>query len=277
MAYESIRLDQADNVLRVTLDRPPVLNAISPLMLEELDLALSDLPREVGCVLITGGGRAFCSGADMVNPDGAPNIPEDAGLLLETSYNPLITKLRELPVPVVVAVNGIAAGAGCSLALAGDLILAGESASFLLAFVKIGLIPDAGATWSLARALGPARALEMMLLGDRIPAATAFEWGLINRLCKDDALHADAQAMAARLAAGPRLALGLMRKAVHAAMESSFAEMLGMERRHQYAAGRHPDFAEGVSAFAAKRPAQFESDAGSERRDIARGSPSRLM
>ena len=257
MAYETILVEQVGAVFRLTLNRPDVLNAISPLMLKELDSALTDLPNDAGCLLITGNGRAFCSGHDMVNPDGSPNLPEDAGLLLETSYNPLMRKLRALPVPVVIAVNGIAAGAGCSLAAAGDIILASESASFLLAFVKIGLVPDAGLTWALTRALGPARALEMMMLGDRIPAKSLFDWGLFNRLCDPADLQEEALALATRLANGPSLSLKLIREGVHTAMESGFSDMLELERRNQLAAGLHPDYIEGVTAFTEKRAAKF--------------------
>jgi len=257
MIYETILTDEVGAVLRITLNRPDVLNAISTLMLKELDAALSELPQQVGCVLITGQGRAFCSGHDLVNPDGSPDLPQDLGLIIETWYNPLMTKLRALPIPVVVAVNGIAAGAGCSLALAGDIILAAESASFLLAFVKIGLVPDAGITWALTRAVGPARTLELMMLGDPVSAQSLVDWGLLNRLVPDGALQDEALAIATRLANGPRLALTLMRSAVHAAMEKSYAEMLDVERHNQSVAGRHPDFAEGMKAFLGKRPARF--------------------
>ena len=241
MPYKTILVNQRDGVLRVTLNRPDVLNAISTQMLEELDSVLSGLPQDARCLLLSGSGRAFSSGHEMVNPDGTLNLPYDAGLLLETSYNPLLTKLRELPIPVVVALNGIAAGAGCSLALAGDFILAAESSSILLAFVKIGLVPDAGVTWTLTRALGPTRALEMMMLGERVPAQKLVDWGLLSRLCKDDLLQAEAEAIAIRLAQGPRLALRLIRSGVRAAMECNFAQMLELERRNQFAAGRHGD------------------------------------
>ena len=257
MAYQTIQTDRVDAIYRVTLNRPEALNAISPQMLQELDAAISGLPKDAGCLLITANGRAFCSGHDMVNSDGSPNLPYDAGLLLQTSYNPLMRKLRALPVPIIVAVNGIAAGAGCSLVLAGDIILASENAAFLLAFVKIGLVPDAGLTWALTRTLGPARALEMMMLGDRVPAKDLYDWGLLNRLCPPERLQEEALAIATRLAHGPGHALQLIRQGVQAAMESGFSDMLELERWNQFAAGLHSDYIEGVTAFTEKRTAKF--------------------
>lgn len=261
MTYEHILFEEADGVATLTLNRPAQLNAMPTAMVAEMIHALDRVRDEgrVRCLLLTGAGRAFSSGADLAGGelfagDGLP----DTGRVIETHFNPLLERLLALPVPIVSAVNGAAAGAGCSLALAGDVVLAGRSAYFLLAFVNIGLVPDVGATWLLPRLVGKARALGMMMLGERIKAEQAADWGLIWKAVEDEALMADARALAVRLANGPTQALALIRQGVRASLETGQAEAMRMERDHQRLAGRTADFAEGVKAFMEKRPARFE-------------------
>jgi 2-(1,2-epoxy-1,2-dihydrophenyl)acetyl-CoA isomerase len=212
-------------------------------------------------IVLTGEGRGFCSGANLqqgpggraLDADGKP----DAGSALETVYNPLVTFMKDMAVPLVTAVNGPAAGVGCSLALLGDIVVAAESAYFLQAFRRIGLIPDGGSTYMLPRAIGKARAMEMALLGERVPAAKALEWGLINRCVPDAELMATALAIAGELARGPA-SLGLTRQAIWASLDSDWAAQLDHERRGQAIAGKTADFVEGVAAFLEKRPAAFK-------------------
>ena len=261
MAYTNMRFDEADGVATLTLDRPATLNALTTALVEELIDAV-DRVRDEGtarCLLLTGSGRAFCSGADLAGggATGSGGTLPDTGHRLETHFNPLLERLFALPVPFVAAVNGPAAGAGASLALAGDIVLAAESAYFLQAFVNIGLVPDVGATWLLPRLVGRARAQAMMMLGERIPAVTALDWGMIWQVVPDAELTTTAQALAARLAAGPTQTYGLIRRGIRNAMDGSLTEALAIERGNQRTAGRTTDFAEGVAAFLEKRPARF--------------------
>ncbi|MGE0047074.1 MAG: enoyl-CoA hydratase-related protein, partial [Hyphomonadaceae bacterium] len=182
--------------------------------------------------------------------------PRDAGAALETIYNPLVTFIRDLPIPIVTAVNGAAAGVGCSLALLGDIIVAGESAYFLQAFRRIGLVPDGGSTYLLPRAIGRARAMEMMLLGEKVPAKTALEWGLINRCVPDGELQAAARELALQLANGPK-SLAMIRKIAWSSLDAHWKDQLALERDTQREAGQTADFMEGVAAFLQKRPAKF--------------------
>src|SRR5690349_239414 len=211
MAYEHIRLEQSPAaVATITIARPDRLNALSGQTVDELRSAVEEAGSSgARCLLLTGEGRGFSSGADLAAGGG---LPDDVGASLEKHFNPLLEAIFALPNPVVAAVNGPCAGAGCSLALAADIVVAGRSAYFLQAFINIGLIPDAGATWLLPRLAGRARAMEMMLLGERIPADKAAAWGLISRVVEDEALAAEAAALAARLAAGPTIAYGLLRR-----------------------------------------------------------------
>jgi 2-(1,2-epoxy-1,2-dihydrophenyl)acetyl-CoA isomerase len=254
--FEHIALQQDGGVATLTLNRPAALNALKREMLAEISHAL-DQVRDDGTarvLLVTGAGRAFCAGADLA----AGELPNDVGSLLETHYNPLLERLMALPIPVVSAVNGPAAGAGCSLALAADIVIAARSAYFLLAFVNIGLVPDLGATWMLPRLAGRARAQAMMLLGERIPAELAEQWGMIYKVVDDSALAAESQALVTKLANGPTRTYALIRQALRTALESSLTETLRLERANQLAAGRTSDFAEGVAAFLARRPAKFQ-------------------
>ena len=257
MAYEHIRLEQSPaQVATITLDRPDSLNALNAKMVDELRAAVESLPGSgARCLLITGSGRGFSSGADLA---GGGGLPDDVGLALEKHFNPLVEALFALDIPVVAAVNGAAAGAGCSLALAADIVIAARSAYFLQAFVNIGLIPDAGATWLLPRLAGRARAMEMMMLGERIPAERALEWGMISRVVEDEFLAAEAVALAASLAKGPTFALGLIRQLARNADRLPLTEALGAERVAQRDAGNTGDFKNAVFAFLQKRQPTFE-------------------
>jgi 2-(1,2-epoxy-1,2-dihydrophenyl)acetyl-CoA isomerase len=256
--YQTIRTSRSGDVLTITLNRPERLNAAPPQMFDEVGDALDRL-EGARAVLITGEGRAFCSGADLAGRgESAASGGQNAYRALTRSYNPTMMKLARLDVPVVTAVNGPAAGVGCSLALAADFAIAGESAYFLQAFVNIGLVPDGGASWMLARLVGKARATEMMLLGERIPAAKAEAWGLIYKAVPDAELMDQANALAARLAAGPTRALGLMRQGLAAALESDYAKALTMEAENQRVAGDSEDAREGGMAFLQKRKAEFK-------------------
>ncbi len=259
MPYQKLKLSTDGGVRIVALSDPATLNAASLEMAGELTQALGELDG-VRAVVLTGEGRGFCSGANLtsgpgggaVDTDGLP----DAGAALESTYNPLVSAIRDLPVPIVTAVNGAAAGIGCSLALMGDLIVAGESAYFLQAFRRIGLVPDGGSTWLLPRMVGRARAMEMTLLGEKLPAAKALDWGLVNRVAPDAELMPVALGLARELAAGPA-SLGLIRRAMWAALDADWSAQLDHERHAQRAAGKTEDFREGVAAFLAKRPASF--------------------
>jgi 2-(1,2-epoxy-1,2-dihydrophenyl)acetyl-CoA isomerase len=255
-----VKYDQEGAVAILTLNDPATLNAISVEMTEDLSAALDRAVAEARCVVLTGEGRGFSSGANLAS--GAPPMDADGqpdlGGRLEATFNPFVTKLRELPIPFVTAVNGAAAGIGCSFALLGDLIVAGESAYFLEAFRRIGLVPDGSATYHLPRMVGRARAMEMMLLGEKLPAKTALDWGLINRCVADADMLPTAKALAAELASGPTKTLAMIRKLAWDSMDATWAEQLQAERMAQRTAGRTEDFREGVQAFFQKRPANFK-------------------
>lgn len=261
MAYQTIELTEADGIATLRLNRPQTLNGLTLELVSEMIHALDTL-RDAGqtrVLLLTGAGRAFCSGADLgTGVTGDATGPRDAGLALETHYNPMIERLMALPFPVVTAVNGPAAGAGCSLALTGDIVIAAKSAYFLQAFINIGLIPDAGSTWLLPRAIGRARATGMMMLGDRIPAETAESWGLIWKSVEDASLMEEAGKIAAKLAAGPTQSYAILRRGIRTSLKSSLTETLYDERVNQRAASRTEDFIEGVMAFLQKRRAVFK-------------------
>ena len=259
MTYETIRLDIADNIATITLNRPERLNAMAPQMADEISEALDSLDG-ARVVLITGEGRAFCSGADLSarGSEAVASTGQGAYAALTKSYNPLMMKLAKLEVPVITAVNGPAAGIGCSMALASDFAIAGKSAYFLQAFVNIGLVPDGGASWMLTRLVGKARATEMMLLGEKIPAEKAAEWGLIYKYVEDADLMAEAKALAARLAAGPTMALGIMRQTIASALDADYATALLREAEGQRIAGDSKDAREGALSFLQKRKAEFK-------------------
>ncbi|HEY7899900.1 MAG TPA: enoyl-CoA hydratase/isomerase [Caulobacteraceae bacterium] len=258
-----LKIERHGTVTVITLNDPATMNALGVDMAAELLLAYKQATtgeNAARAILLTGEGRGFCSGANLqsggggraLDGDGKP----DAGHALETVYNPLVTYIRESATPLVTAINGAAAGVGCSLALLGDLIVASESAYFLQAFRRIGLVPDGGSTWLLPRMIGRARAFEMALLGEKVQAKQALEWGLINRLTSETDLMPTAMGLAQALADGPA-SLGLSRQILWASLESGWSEQLHRERLAQKAAGKTEDFAEGVGAFLQKRPAAF--------------------
>jgi 2-(1,2-epoxy-1,2-dihydrophenyl)acetyl-CoA isomerase len=252
--YAHIQFDVSADVAAITLNRPEKLNALATQTLTEIGAALDEaVAKGARAILLSGAGRAFCSGADLADP----TVKGDLGLVVETYYNPVIRKLSQLQIPVVCAVRGAAAGAGCSLALHADFVVAGRSAYFLLAFVNIALVPDAGATWLVAQALGRARALEMAMLGERLPAEFAKEAGLIHKVVDDEAVLDEARALAERLARGPTKTLGMIRRLMNAALTSDLPTALEAERQAQTPAGFSRDSQEAIAAFIEKRPATF--------------------
>ncbi len=263
MSYAKIKVSTEGTITTIALADPATMNAAGVDTAAELTDAFKAAAAAgsgVRAIVLTGEGRGFCSGANLQPSAGVGGSGEgrrDAGSALETVYNPLVTLIRDMPIPLVTAVNGAAAGVGCSLALLGDLVVAAESAYFLQAFRRIGLIPDGGSTYILPRLIGKARAMEMALLGERVPAAKALEWGLINRCVPDEALMPTALELAKALANGPA-SLGLTRRAIWGAFDNDWAEQLRVERDGQAIAGRTEDFAEGVAAFLQKRPAEFK-------------------
>jgi 2-(1,2-epoxy-1,2-dihydrophenyl)acetyl-CoA isomerase len=258
MEFERAKLDIEGQIAILKLNHPELMNAVSPEMVTGLMKALDEVERrrsEVRCLIITGEGRGFCAGANLQPASGER---ADAGTLLETVFHPFLRRLRELAVPVITAVNGAAAGVGMSFALMGDLVLCARSAYFLQAFRRIGLVPDGGSTWLLPRLIGKARAIELSLLGERLPADKALEWGLVNRVFADDELIGKAREMARELAAGPTVALGLIRRLYWESLDNSYEEQLNLESQMQRKAGATEDFKEGVRAFLGKRPANFK-------------------
>jgi 2-(1,2-epoxy-1,2-dihydrophenyl)acetyl-CoA isomerase len=255
---------QAGAVRTLTLNRPKALNSFTTAMHEALAAALAEVEADtsVRCLVLTGAGRAFCAGQDLADPAVAPDLapgakPTDVGNVIERFYKPLALRLRALRVPVIAAVNGVAAGAGASIALGCDMVIAARSASFIQAFSKIGLVPDAGGTWLLPRLVGRAHALALAMTGDKLPAEQAQQMGLIWKCVDDSAFPGEVQAMAARLAAMPVAALVATRAAIDASMHLDFAAALDLEGRWQSRLSAAPDYLEGVAAFMAKRPAVF--------------------
>lgn len=261
MQFKHVTLEFDGPVAILKLDHPEVMNAVSMEMLgglaEALD-AIDDKRSEVRCLVLTGTGRAFCAGANLQGRDNQKPGRSNAGATLETGYHPILRRLRNLHCPIVTSVNGVAAGAGMSFALMGDMILCARSAYFLQAFRRIGLVPDCGSTWLLPRLVGKARAVELSLMGERLPAEKALEWGLVNRVHDDAALREETMKLAQELANGPTIALSLIRKLYWESEDNSFEEQLDLEQRFQREAGAAEDFKEGVSAFLAKRPAKFK-------------------
>jgi 2-(1,2-epoxy-1,2-dihydrophenyl)acetyl-CoA isomerase len=259
MIYEHIRTELSPAcVLTLTINRPERLNALAAQTLDEMRHAVEGAAAAgARCLLMTGEGRGFSSGADLV---GGGGLPADVGAALEAHYNPLVEALFAAPIPVVAAVNGPAAGAGCSIALSADIVIAARSAYFLQAFVNIGLIPDAGATWLLPRLAGRARAMEMMMLGERLPAERAQQWGLIARVVDDEHLASESVALATQLAQGPTIALGLIRRLARESQQIGLSEALAAERVGQREAGMTADFRAAVLAFIEKRPPRFEGE-----------------
>ena len=258
LAYETILTERSGGVLMITLNRPERLNAASIQLADEFRAALYDLG-DARAVLITGAGKGFCSGADLAARGEADAITSKGGShqALQNHYNPLVSQILRLPVPVVTAVNGPAAGVGCSIALAGDFVIAARSAYFLQAFVNIGLVPDGGSTWLLARAIGRARATRMMMLGEKISAEHAEEWGLIYKAAQDDSFMAEARELAERLAAGPTLAYATMKRNIATALDGTINDVFLAEAEGQRLAGASADAMEGGMAFIQKRKPNF--------------------
>lgn len=262
MKHGRILLETVGDVVVMTLNDPSVLNAFGQKLREDMTVAMDQVEAGTArCLVITGAGRAFCSGANLNDPDRPPRdrAAEARGEAkgdLETWYNPMFMRLRALSIPVVTAINGMAAGAGMSLALTGDIRIAARSASFLQAFARIGLVPDCGSSWLLPRLVGMARAMELSLLAEALPAETALAWGLINRVEQETDLMPKAMQLAHRLASGPK-SVGMIRQMYWQAMDNRYSEQLDLEAKLQTKAGMTRDFEEGVAAFREKRPARF--------------------
>ena len=260
---DAVTLEVESGAATITLNRPDSLNSWNEELGRDLAAALERAGRspEVRAVMITGAGRAFSSGADLAEQRaGAEGEVPDLSLRLRELYNPIILSVRELEKPVIAAVNGPAAGIGCSLALACDMIVAAESSFFLLAFVNVGLVPDGGTTLTVPARVGAARATEMAMLGERVPAPTALEWGLINRVVPDADLEQAAAALLAQLAGGPTRAYANIKRLLNRGPYAGLAEQLDAEAEAQREQGRTADFVEGVVAFAQKRPPQFRGE-----------------
>jgi 2-(1,2-epoxy-1,2-dihydrophenyl)acetyl-CoA isomerase len=255
-----VAVDAESRVATITLNRPDALNALTVPMKVALLAAFRQVERDrsVRAVILTGAGRAFCAGQDLrerLEPDAAP-----LGVEVRDRYNPFIRAMRSLPKPIVAAINGVAAGAGASLAMAADIRIAAESASFALAFGRVGLVPDSGATWFLPRLVGVTRAAELALLGDPLPAADAVRLGLVGRVVPGDQLEVEARSVAERLAAGAPRAIALTKRALNAAWAHDLDAALDYEAHLQDLAGRTTDHAEGLAAFMEKRPPRFTGE-----------------
>ncbi len=258
--FESITVDVTDGVATLTLNRPERLNSFTVAMHGEVRAALDGIAadRSIRCFVLTGAGRGFCAGQDLSDRAVAPNAEGvDLGASIENYYKPLLQRLRALSIPSIAAVNGVAAGAGANIPFACDLVFAAQSASFIQSFSKLGLVPDCGGTWWLPRLIGPARAMGLTLLGEKLTATQAAEWGLIWRCVADDELQSTVKAVAHQLAAGPTRGFVRTRQAIDAAMLLPFDAALDLERDYQRELGGSDDYREGVSAFIEKRAARF--------------------
>jgi 2-(1,2-epoxy-1,2-dihydrophenyl)acetyl-CoA isomerase len=259
---DPILVDRRDGYRVITLNSPERLNAFTEGMHRVLAAAIAEAEQDQACraLLLTGAGRAFSSGQDLnerINAAGEVAVP---GAALEQYYNPLIRKLRALPFPVVCAVNGIAAGASCNIALACDIVIAARSATFLQAFARLGLVPDAGGTWLLPRLVGQARARGLALLAEPLSADKAEQWGLIWKAVDDHLLMSEAERVCSHFATAPTFGLGLIKRALDASEHNDLSAQLDLERDLQRQAGSHPNYAEGVRAFMQKRKPNFSSN-----------------
>jgi 2-(1,2-epoxy-1,2-dihydrophenyl)acetyl-CoA isomerase len=259
MSYETILFEVDGGVARLTLNRPDKLNSFNMQMHGEVRQALSSIPESGARVLVlTGAGRGFCAGQDLSDRAVAPGSQGvDLGESLENRYNPLVLALQTLAMPVIAAVNGVAAGAGANIALACDIVIAARSANFVQAFSKLGLIPDSGGTWFLPRLVGDARAMGLTLLGNKLPAEQAAAWGLIWQCVEDAELAATVDAMARQFAAAPTRGLAATKNALRRSWQNSLKEQLDVERDVQRELGRSSDYSEGVAAFTEKRTPRF--------------------
>ena len=260
MSYSQILVDTTHHTTTITLNRPPQFNSFTATLCGELLDALThaDTDSDIRCISLTGAGKAFCAGQDLGEVGINSDEPADLGVILESQINPVIAKVRECHTPVVCGVNGVAAGAGANLALAGDIVVASRSAKFLQAFRHVGLLPDAGGTWILPRLAGHARAMGMALLGDPISAEQAESWGMIWQCVDDDQFSDTLNGLCHRLATGPTLAMGLAKKAIMEGYNHSLQEQLTLERDFQRAASNSHDYPEGVRAFLEKRKPEFK-------------------
>ena len=256
MGYEAILYEVSDGVATITLNRPDKMNGLNGPMRRELLDALDRAPAEARALVLTGAGRGFCSGQDLGDASRFDEINLEETLREE--YEPLLARISDCPVPTIAAVNGAAAGAGCNMALAADIVIAARSAVFIEAFARIGLIPDAGGTYWLPRLVGHARAMGMCLLAEPVEATTAAEWGLIWEVTEDEAIRERAAELGRRLAAGPTAAYARMKRALRQSHANDLKGQLALEAELQGEAGRTRDFMEGVSAFLEKRKPEFE-------------------
>lgn len=260
MAYENIRFASQDGVARLTLNRPDQLNSFNDAMHREVRDALDRVKADASLrvLLLTGAGRAFCAGQDLGDRAVAPGAePVDLGASIERNYRPLVLALRQLQLPVVCAVNGVAAGAGANIALACDIVIAAKSASFIQAFSKIGLVPDSGGTYFLPRLVGTARAMGLAMLGERLIAEQAAEWGLIWQCVDDAEFHSKVEKLLRTLVGAPTAGLAATKRALYASAGASLEAQLDLERDLQRALGRSADYREGVAAFIEKRAPRF--------------------
>ncbi|MEO6257033.1 MAG: 2-(1,2-epoxy-1,2-dihydrophenyl)acetyl-CoA isomerase PaaG [Sphingomicrobium sp.] len=257
MTYETLLFASDGPIARITLNRPDRLNSFTAQMHGELRDALAAVG-DARVIVLTGAGRGFCAGQDLNDRAVTPGEAVDLGDTVEASWNPLIRTLAALPQPVIARVNGVAAGAGANVALACDLVIAARSAKFIQSFSALGLIPDSGGSWHLPRLVGQARALGLALTGEPLPAETAAEWGLIWKCVDDDALDAEVDALAARLAALPPLGLAAIKHIIRTSGSRTLDQELDLERDEMRRLGFTADYREGVAAFLAKRPAKFE-------------------
>ncbi|ARN31249.1 TPA: 2-(1,2-epoxy-1,2-dihydrophenyl)acetyl-CoA isomerase [Acinetobacter baumannii] len=261
MDYQNIIAEEKNGVGYLTFNRPKALNSFNVDMHREVAEVLNQWTKnpDVRCVVISGEGRGFCAGQDLGDRVVDPNAEApDLGYSIETYYNPLIKTIVNMPKPVICAVNGVAAGAGANIALACDLVIAAKSANFVQAFCRLGLVPDSAGTWFLPRAVGHARAMGLALLGDKLPAETAKEWGMIWDVVEDTELKTKVTELAERLAKQPTFGLSLIKKAIHQSSNNTFDEQMLLERDLQRIAGRSEDYREGVQAFMNKREPNFK-------------------
>ncbi|MCU4442035.1 2-(1,2-epoxy-1,2-dihydrophenyl)acetyl-CoA isomerase PaaG [Acinetobacter pittii] len=261
MDYQNIIAEEKNGVGYLTFNRPKALNSFNVDMHREVAEVLNQWTKnpDVRCVVISGEGRGFCAGQDLGDRVVDPNAEApDLGYSIETYYNPLIKTIVNMPKPVICAVNGVAAGAGANIALACDLVIAAKSANFVQAFCRLGLVPDSAGTWFLPRAVGHARAMGLTLLGDKLPAETAKEWGMIWDVVEDAELKTKVTELAERLAKQPTFGLSLIKKAIHQSSNNTFEEQMLLERDLQRIAGRSEDYREGVQAFMDKREPNFK-------------------
>lgn len=261
MDYQNIIAEEKNGVGYLTFNRPKALNSFNVDMHREVAEVLNLWTKnpDVRCVVVSGEGRGFCAGQDLGDRVVDPNAEApDLGYSIETYYNPLIKTIVNMPKPVICAVNGVAAGAGANIALACDLVIAAKSANFVQAFCRLGLVPDSAGTWFLPRAVGHARAMGLALLGDKLPAETAKEWGMIWDVVEDAELKTKVTELAERLAKQPTFGLSLIKKAIHQSSNNTFDEQMLLERDLQRIAGRSEDYREGVQAFMNKREPNFK-------------------